>query len=179
MYVWTQFPKSFSCRLYAYEVDKSCDLNENLGAGIAVFQGLSNITLNCEYILWWKQINTSHDTMYSHDFGLCAVNTGIVLGTIFAGGTLIASSEMSPGDLMSFLVASQTVQRYETQPVWQSLLMNIYSQCYSVKCSWCLCYNSCILIVLRSLASISILFGQVSKNDIHVLSVTYGNDTYL
>ncbi|KAM8728351.1 mitochondrial potassium channel ATP-binding subunit isoform 2-T2 [Acanthopagrus schlegelii] len=83
-------------QLYAYEVDKSCDLNENLGAGIAVFQGLSNITLNC-----------------------------IVLGTIFAGGTLIASSEMSPGDLMSFLVASQTVQ--------------------------------------RSLASISILFGQMVR----------------
>lgn len=174
MYVWTQFPKSFFCRLYAYEVDKSCDLNENLGAGIAVFQGLSNITLNCECILWWKQINTSHDTLYSHCFGLCAVNTGIVLGTIFAGGTLIASSEMSPGDLMSFLVASQTVQRYKTQPVWQSLLfMNIYIQCYLFKCSWCLGYNSCIFFVLRSLASISILFGQVNKNDIHVLSVTF------
>uniref|UniRef100_A0A672ZFN5 Mitochondrial potassium channel ATP-binding subunit n=1 Tax=Sphaeramia orbicularis TaxID=375764 RepID=A0A672ZFN5_9TELE len=83
-------------QLYAYEVDKSCEMNENLGTGIAVFQGLSNIALNC-----------------------------IVLGTIFAGGTLISSNEMSPGDLMSFLVASQTVQ--------------------------------------RSLASISILFGQVVR----------------
>uniref|UniRef100_A0A671TZT7 Mitochondrial potassium channel ATP-binding subunit n=1 Tax=Sparus aurata TaxID=8175 RepID=A0A671TZT7_SPAAU len=83
-------------QLYAYEVDKSCDLNENLGAGIAVFQGLSNITLNC-----------------------------IVLGTIFAGGTLIASSEMSPGDLMSFLVASQTVQRYKTQPPISYLLLQM------------------------------------------------------
>lgn len=83
-------------QLYAYEVDKSCDMNENLGAGIAVFQGLSNMALNC-----------------------------IVLGTIFAGGTLISSNEMSPGDLMSFLVASQTVQ--------------------------------------RSLASISILFGQMVR----------------
>jgi ATP-binding cassette subfamily B (MDR/TAP) protein 8 len=36
---------------------------------------------------------------------------GIVLGTIFAGGSLMAGDEMSPGDLMSFLVASQTVQR--------------------------------------------------------------------
>ncbi|KAM9789382.1 mitochondrial potassium channel ATP-binding subunit [Neosynchiropus ocellatus] len=83
-------------QLYAYEVDKSCDMNERLGAGIAVFQGLSNVALNC-----------------------------IVLGTIFAGGTLISSNEMSPGDLMSFLVASQTVQ--------------------------------------RSLASISILFGQMVR----------------
>uniref|UniRef100_A0A3B4AP39 Mitochondrial potassium channel ATP-binding subunit n=1 Tax=Periophthalmus magnuspinnatus TaxID=409849 RepID=A0A3B4AP39_9GOBI len=83
-------------RLYSHEVDKSCEMNETLGNGIAVFQGLSNIALNC-----------------------------IVLGTIFAGGTLISSNEMSPGDLMSFLVASQTVQ--------------------------------------RSLASISILFGQVVR----------------
>uniref|UniRef100_A0A3Q2YPF0 Mitochondrial potassium channel ATP-binding subunit n=2 Tax=Hippocampus comes TaxID=109280 RepID=A0A3Q2YPF0_HIPCM len=83
-------------QLYAYEVEKSCEMNENLGTGIAVFQGLSNIALNC-----------------------------IVLGTIFAGGTLISSNEMSPGDLMSFLVASQTVQ--------------------------------------RSLASISILFGQMVR----------------
>ncbi|RVE61733.1 hypothetical protein OJAV_G00176070 [Oryzias javanicus] len=83
-------------QLYAYEVDKSCEMNENLGTGIAVFQGLSNVALNC-----------------------------IVLGTIFAGGTLISNSELSPGDLMSFLVASQTVQ--------------------------------------RSLASISILFGQVVR----------------
>ncbi|XP_032387920.1 mitochondrial potassium channel ATP-binding subunit [Etheostoma spectabile] len=83
-------------QLYAYEVDKSCEMNENLGVGIAVFQGMSNIVLNC-----------------------------IVLGTIFAGGTLMSSNEMSPGDLMSFLVASQTVQ--------------------------------------RSLASISILFGQMVR----------------
>lgn len=44
---------------------------------------------------------------------LHAIQTGIVLGTIFAGGTLISNNEMSPGDLMSFLVASQTVQRYK------------------------------------------------------------------
>uniref|UniRef100_A0A8C6LWL0 Mitochondrial potassium channel ATP-binding subunit n=1 Tax=Nothobranchius furzeri TaxID=105023 RepID=A0A8C6LWL0_NOTFU len=56
-------------------LDKSCEMNENLGTGIAIFQGLSNMALNC-----------------------------IVLGTIFAGGTLISSNEMSPGDLMSFLV---------------------------------------------------------------------------
>nr|XP_055038737.1 mitochondrial potassium channel ATP-binding subunit isoform X1 [Misgurnus anguillicaudatus] len=82
--------------MYAAEVEKSAMMNESLGTGIAVFQGLSNIVLNC-----------------------------IVLGTIFAGGTLMAHNDMSPGDLMSFLVASQTVQ--------------------------------------RSLASISILFGQMVR----------------
>ncbi|XP_072536327.1 mitochondrial potassium channel ATP-binding subunit [Salminus brasiliensis] len=82
--------------MYATEVEKSAAMNEALGTGIAVFQGLSNIVLNC-----------------------------IVLGTIFAGGSLMAHNDMSPGDLMSFLVASQTVQ--------------------------------------RSLASISILFGQMVR----------------
>uniref|UniRef100_A0A8C2KT39 Mitochondrial potassium channel ATP-binding subunit n=1 Tax=Cyprinus carpio TaxID=7962 RepID=A0A8C2KT39_CYPCA len=82
--------------MYAAEVQKSAAMNETLGTGIAVFQGLSNIVLNC-----------------------------IVLGTIFAGGSLMARDDMSPGDLMSFLVASQTVQ--------------------------------------RSLASISILFGQMVR----------------
>ncbi|KAA0704475.1 ATP-binding cassette sub-family B member 8, mitochondrial [Triplophysa tibetana] len=82
--------------MYAAEVEKSAEMNETLGTGIAVFQGLSNIVLN-----------------------------SIVLGTIFAGGSLMACNDMSPGDLMSFLVASQTVQ--------------------------------------RSLASISILFGQMVR----------------
>uniref|UniRef100_A0A672RSN8 ATP-binding cassette sub-family B member 8, mitochondrial n=1 Tax=Sinocyclocheilus grahami TaxID=75366 RepID=A0A672RSN8_SINGR len=70
--------------MYAAEVQKSAVMNETLGTGISVFQGLSNIVLNC-----------------------------IVLGTIFAGGSLMARNDMSPGDLMSFLIASQTVQRWE------------------------------------------------------------------
>ncbi|XP_075070377.1 LOW QUALITY PROTEIN: mitochondrial potassium channel ATP-binding subunit [Mixophyes fleayi] len=69
-------------QLYTAEVNRSVRMNEVLGIGIAVFQGLSNIALNC-----------------------------IVLGTIFAGGSLMAGNELSAGDLMSFLVASQTVQR--------------------------------------------------------------------
>ncbi|XP_068091507.1 mitochondrial potassium channel ATP-binding subunit-like isoform X1 [Hyperolius riggenbachi] len=67
---------------YSMEVQRSAQVNEVLGIGIAVFQGVSNIALNC-----------------------------IVLGTIFAGGSLMAGNELSAGDLMSFLVASQTVQR--------------------------------------------------------------------
>ncbi|XP_042331856.1 mitochondrial potassium channel ATP-binding subunit isoform X2 [Sceloporus undulatus] len=67
---------------YSAEVDHSSRLNMNLGLGIAFFQGLSNVALNC-----------------------------IVLGTIFVGGSLMAGAEITPGDLMSFLVSSQTVQR--------------------------------------------------------------------
>ena len=109
---------SFS-RLYSYEVDKSCEMNENLGAGIAVFQGLSNIALNCECVLptLTNQHNVKQTAVMSQDFShcnvftLCANDPGIVLGTIFAGGTLISRNEMTPGELMSFLIASQTVQR--------------------------------------------------------------------
>ncbi|KAL8164740.1 UNVERIFIED_CONTAM: ATP-binding cassette, sub-B (MDR TAP), member 8 [Gekko kuhli] len=69
-------------QLYSAEVDRSGRLNMDLGLGIAVFQGLSNLALNC-----------------------------IVLGTLFVGGSLMAGEELSPGDLMSFLVSTQTVQR--------------------------------------------------------------------
>lgn len=94
-------------------------MNENLGGGIAVFQGLSNIALNCEcvftvltYKYHIRQIATIFlSILDSHVWVLCLLDAGIVLGTIFAGGTLISRNEMSPGDLMSFLVASQTVQR--------------------------------------------------------------------
>ncbi|XP_036617197.1 mitochondrial potassium channel ATP-binding subunit [Trichosurus vulpecula] len=67
---------------YETELEESRRLAEKLGKGIAVFQGLSNIALNC-----------------------------MVLGTLFIGGSLVAGQELSGGDLMSFLVASQTVQR--------------------------------------------------------------------
>ncbi|NWV72375.1 ABCB8 protein, partial [Malurus elegans] len=75
-------------RLFCVEVDHAGYLSERLGLGIAAFQGLSNLALN-----------------------------GIVLGTIFVGGSLMAGDELSPGDLMSFLVASQTVQRSGQGPI--------------------------------------------------------------
>ncbi|NWY66055.1 ABCB8 protein, partial [Erithacus rubecula] len=75
-------------RLFCAEVDRAGCLSEQLGLGIAAFQGLSNLALN-----------------------------GIVLGTIFVGGSLMAGDQLSPGDLMSFLVASQTVQRSGQGPM--------------------------------------------------------------
>lgn len=38
-------------------------------------------------------------------------HAGMVLGTLFIGGSLVAGQQLTGGDLMSFLVASQTVQR--------------------------------------------------------------------
>lgn len=68
--------------LFSREITLSSSLNQKLGLGIAVFQGLSNFTLNA-----------------------------IVLGTLYVGGHLLSKNEISPGDLMSFLVATQTIQR--------------------------------------------------------------------
>ncbi|XP_029089568.1 ATP-binding cassette sub-family B member 8, mitochondrial isoform X4 [Monodon monoceros] len=67
---------------YGAELGGSRSKAEELGRGIALFQGLSSIAFNC-----------------------------MVLGTLFIGGSLVAGQQLTGGDLMSFLVASQTVQR--------------------------------------------------------------------
>lgn len=110
-------------RLFSAEVDRARHLSEQLGLGIAAFQGLSNLALNGErgprsgtsVAMGWDSLGQDllqmpllHVPFKSQ---LCPHPTGIVLGTIFVGGSLMAGDELSPGDLMSFLVASQTVQR--------------------------------------------------------------------
>ena len=57
-------------------------LNEFLGAGIGMFQGLSNFAIN-----------------------------GMTLIVLYYGGILLDSEQITPGDLMSFLMATQTIQR--------------------------------------------------------------------
>ncbi len=68
--------------LYDGEVERSRLLNERLGLGIGLFQAATNVFLN-----------------------------GIVLGTLYYGGYLLSSDRLTAGDLMSFLVATQTIQR--------------------------------------------------------------------
>ncbi|XP_060555918.1 mitochondrial potassium channel ATP-binding subunit-like [Ruditapes philippinarum] len=68
--------------LFSQEVDMARKLNIRLGVGIGMFQGLANIALN-----------------------------GIVLGTLFVGGQFMSRGDITAGDLMSFLVATQTVER--------------------------------------------------------------------
>uniref|UniRef100_A0A914DKB6 Mitochondrial potassium channel ATP-binding subunit n=1 Tax=Acrobeloides nanus TaxID=290746 RepID=A0A914DKB6_9BILA len=72
--------------LYAGEIEKARVLNEQLGVGIGAFQAATNVFLN-----------------------------GIILGILYGGAHLMASSQLSPGDLMSFLVSAQTIQRSLSQ----------------------------------------------------------------
>ena len=45
-------------------------------------------------------------------YTLLYIILGIVLGTLYVGGFLMSTNEMKAGDLMSFMVAVQTIQRY-------------------------------------------------------------------
>ncbi|ESO06704.1 hypothetical protein HELRODRAFT_94228 [Helobdella robusta] len=67
---------------YNRETDKSSITNKKLGLGIAAFQGLSNVALN-----------------------------GLILSTLLVGGWLMSENEINAGILMSFLVATQAIQR--------------------------------------------------------------------
>ena len=78
--------------LFSQEVDKSKVMNELLGVGIGVFQGLANLAIN-----------------------------GLVLVVLYAGGSLLATDQIKPGDLMSFLAATQTVQRYFQELIKKTL----------------------------------------------------------
>lgn len=68
------------------EIRKSAELSQQLGTGIALFQALTNMFLNC-----------------------------MVLGTLYLGGSLMSDNSISAGQLMAFLVASQGVQRSLSQ----------------------------------------------------------------
>eukprot|EP00094_Tigriopus_californicus_P007430 TCALIF_07153-PA protein Name:"Similar to abcb8 ATP-binding cassette sub-family B member 8, mitochondrial (Danio rerio)" AED:0.08 eAED:0.08 QI:0/0/0/1/1/1/5/0/596 len=68
--------------MFNEEVAQARRLNERLGLGIGIFQGGANLFLN-----------------------------GIVLTTLYYGGYLLSTQQLTAGDLMSFLVATQTIQR--------------------------------------------------------------------
>ncbi|KAK2583227.1 hypothetical protein KPH14_009245 [Odynerus spinipes] len=80
--------------LFAKEVEHASTLYENLGFGIGLFQAGTNLFLN-----------------------------GILLCTLYFGGHLMSTGQLSPGDLMAFLMATQTVQRSLSQ---LSLLFGSY-----------------------------------------------------
>ncbi|XP_072942565.1 mitochondrial potassium channel ATP-binding subunit [Epargyreus clarus] len=73
-------------RMFAEECDVAADLSMELGLGVGLFQAGTNLFLN-----------------------------GMVLGTMFLGGHLMSTGQMTAGDVMAFLVNAQTVQRSVAQ----------------------------------------------------------------
>ncbi|KAG0445039.1 hypothetical protein HPB47_001932 [Ixodes persulcatus] len=73
-------------QLFHKEVDKAEHLHTVLGVGIGCFQGLTNLAIN-----------------------------GLVLGVLYMGGNMMEENRLGPGQLMSFLVATQMIQRSLSQ----------------------------------------------------------------
>ncbi|CAG4947892.1 unnamed protein product [Colias eurytheme] len=73
-------------RMFAEECDTAAELSMELGLGVGLFQAGTNLFLN-----------------------------GMVLATMFMGGHLMSTGQMSAGDVMAFLVNAQTIQRSVAQ----------------------------------------------------------------
>ncbi|XP_053974504.1 mitochondrial potassium channel ATP-binding subunit [Hylaeus volcanicus] len=80
--------------MFSKEVEAGSNLYEKLGFGIGLFQGGTNLFLN-----------------------------GILLCTLYFGGHLLSTGQLTPGELMAFLMATQTIQRSLSQ---LSLLFGTY-----------------------------------------------------
>nr|XP_034835276.1 mitochondrial potassium channel ATP-binding subunit-like isoform X2 [Maniola hyperantus] len=72
--------------MFAEECNMAADLSMELGLGVGMFQAGTNLFLN-----------------------------GMVLATMFLGGHLMSTGQMTAGDVMAFLVNAQTVQRSVAQ----------------------------------------------------------------
>ncbi|XP_053996534.1 mitochondrial potassium channel ATP-binding subunit [Hylaeus anthracinus] len=72
--------------MFSKEVEAGSNLYEKLGFGIGLFQGGTNLFLN-----------------------------GILLCTLYFGGHLLSTGQLTPGELMAFLMATQTIQRSLSQ----------------------------------------------------------------
>ncbi|XP_018312315.1 ATP-binding cassette sub-family B member 8, mitochondrial isoform X2 [Mycetomoellerius zeteki] len=68
--------------MFYKEIERSSDLYERLGFGISFFQAGTNLLLN-----------------------------GILLSTLYFGGQLLSTGQLSPGNLIAFLMATQTIQK--------------------------------------------------------------------
>uniref|UniRef100_A0A0N5B7B5 Mitochondrial potassium channel ATP-binding subunit n=1 Tax=Strongyloides papillosus TaxID=174720 RepID=A0A0N5B7B5_STREA len=71
---------------YKNELEKNQSLNIKLGGGIGIFQGATNLFLN-----------------------------GVVLGVLWGGSQLVIKKEMLAGELMSFLITAQSIQKSISQ----------------------------------------------------------------
>lgn len=95
--------------MFSKEVERSSELYEKLGLGIGFFQAGTNLLVN-----------------------------GILLSTLYFGGQLLSTGILTPGDLMAFLMATQTIQKSLSQ---LSVLFGTYmrgisagARVFQVKC---------------------------------------------
>ena len=101
--------------LYLQELDKARSLNEKLGLGIGLFQVWKTQISYVQIIekslsfLAFRVLTYGIDDYFQGGVNLFL--NGIVLGTLYYGGYLLSNQRVTPGDLMSFLVATQTIQR--------------------------------------------------------------------
>ncbi|XP_023016655.2 mitochondrial potassium channel ATP-binding subunit isoform X1 [Leptinotarsa decemlineata] len=68
--------------LFTSEAQQAMELNQSLGFGIGLFQAGTNMFIN-----------------------------GMVLSTLYMGGYLLSTNKLSAGEVMAYLMASQTIQR--------------------------------------------------------------------
>ncbi|VEN52920.1 unnamed protein product, partial [Callosobruchus maculatus] len=69
-------------QLFNTEAEKGMNLSQNLGVGIGLFQAGTNLFIN-----------------------------GMLLSTLYMGGYLLSTNKLSAGEVMAYLMASQTIQR--------------------------------------------------------------------
>ena len=108
-----------------------------LGNGIALFQALSNIAINgmCMCIYHYHIITT-------HCVCVCVcvyvyVYAGVVLGVVCHGGLLLTTDQLTAGQLMAFLVATQTIQRYQDLGVHKSnIIVCVCVYLNALTCIW-------------------------------------------
>lgn len=73
-------------------------------------ENFASFTARCRRLNTWLGLGVGLFTAGSNLF----IN-GVVLGVVYYGGTLVQQGQVSPGQLMQFLVSSQTVQRSVAQ----------------------------------------------------------------
>lgn len=73
--------------------------------------GCSQFSYTVLYCVVYSFVNSMICTGILQQAGSNLFLNGIVMGILFAGGQQIATNEMQAGDLMSFLVAAQTIQK--------------------------------------------------------------------
>lgn len=119
--------------MFCKETMLGSTLFEKLGLGIGLFQGGTNLFLN-----------------------------GILLCTLYFGGHLLSTGQLSPGDLMAFLMATQTIQKSLSQ---LSLLFGAYVKGISA--------GARIFEYLEMSPSPMIVSGEIIKNQSLAGNITF------